>query len=136
MTFEEAMAFALTLPGTEQSTSYRQPCVKANGNGFLFVGHEPRDAFALHIAPETKQIVLETHPGTFFETPHYAGSSIVLVRYHDGDDELVRDLIARAASWARQKAPPPKAKQSDARELTARRAPSSECPAKPPGIAA
>src|SRR5262245_22933004 len=103
MTFEEAMDYALTLPGTERSTSYRQPCVKANGNGFLFVGHEPREAFALHMEATTKRIVLEAHPETFFETAHYSGYPIVLVRYAGPDADLVREMIERAADWARAK---------------------------------
>ncbi|MET3662844.1 MmcQ/YjbR family DNA-binding protein [Aquamicrobium ahrensii] len=106
MTFEEAMDYALTLPGTEPSTSYRQPCVKVNGNGFLFVGHEPQESFALHMEMTTKQIVLETHPETFFETPHYSGYPIVLVRYDGLDGDLIREMIRRAADWARAKAPP------------------------------
>lgn len=112
MTFEEATDYALTLPGAERSTSYGQPCVKANGNGFLFVGHEPQEAFALHMEMATKQIMLETHPGTFFETPHYSGYSTVLVRYDGSDDDLVRDMIRRAADWARAKAPPRPRKKS------------------------
>ena len=48
MTFEEAMNYALTLPGTERSASYGRPCVKANGSGFLFVGHEPQEPFAAY----------------------------------------------------------------------------------------
>lgn len=106
MTFEEAMAYALSLPGTERSTSYGKPCVKANGNSFLFVGHEPQEAFALHMEMATRQIVLEAHPGTFFETPHYFGHPIVLVRYGAPDDDLVRDMIRRAADRARAKATP------------------------------
>ncbi|MGB3643384.1 MAG: MmcQ/YjbR family DNA-binding protein [Mesorhizobium sp.] len=106
MTFEEAMDYALTLPGTEPSTSYRQPCVKVNGNGFLFVGHEPQESFALHMEMTTKQIVLETHPETFFETAHYSGYPVVLVRYDGPDGDLIREMIRRAADWARAKAPP------------------------------
>jgi hypothetical protein len=106
MSFEEAMDYALSLPGTERSTSYRQPCVKANGNGFLFVGHEPQEAFALHMEMTTKQILLEAHPETFFETPHYSGYPIVLVRCAARDDDLIREMIRRAADWARAKAPP------------------------------
>ncbi|MDN5927854.1 MAG: hypothetical protein L0I29_12340 [Hyphomicrobiales bacterium] len=106
MTFEEAMDYALTLPDTERSTRYRQPCIEANGNGFLFVGHEPQEAFALHMEMATKQIVLETHPQIFFETAHYSGYPIVLVRYDGPDGDLVRDMVRRAADWARAKAPP------------------------------
>ena len=39
--WEEAVAFALTLPSTELSTSYRQPAVKVDGKAFLTTGHEP-----------------------------------------------------------------------------------------------
>lgn len=103
MTFEDAMAYALALPGTEQSTSYRQPCVKANGNGFLFVGHEPQEAFALHVDRDVKPMLLDAHRETFFETPHYSGYPIVLVRYEGSDEDLVREMIGRAADWARAK---------------------------------
>jgi hypothetical protein len=106
MTFEEAVDYALTIPGAERSTRYRQPCVKANGNAFLFVGHEPQEAFALHMEMATKQIVLEPHPDTFFETAHYASYPVVLVRYDGPDQDLVREMIGRAADWARAKAPP------------------------------
>ena len=118
MTFEEAMNYALTLPGTERSASYGRPCVKANGSGFLFVGHEPQEAFALHMEMTTKQIVLETHPETFFQTAHYAGHPTVLVRYDASDDDLIREMIRRAADWARAKAPPrPRKKRRLSRKL-------------------
>jgi hypothetical protein len=106
MTFEEAMEYALALPGTERSTSYRQPCVKANGNGFLFVGHEPQEAFALHVDKDAKPMLLEAHPETFFETAHYSGHPIVLVRFEGPDEDLVREMIGRAADRARAKLPP------------------------------
>lgn len=97
MTFEEAIDYALTLPNTERSMSYHQPCVKANGNGFLFAGHEPHEAFALHMETTTKQILLEAHPETFFVTAHYLGYPIVLVRYDGADDDLVRVSVASTA---------------------------------------
>lgn len=112
MTFEEAMDYALTLPCTERSASYGRPCVKANGSGFLFVGHEPQEAFALHMEMTTK------HPETFFQTAHYAGHPTVLVRYDASDDDLIREMIRRAADWARAKAPPrPRKKRRLSRKL-------------------
>ena len=41
MTFDEAVAFALTLPGTELGKSYGKPAVKvtANARAFLFPSH-------------------------------------------------------------------------------------------------
>ncbi len=112
MTFEEAMEYALTLPGTERSTSYGKPCVKANGNGFLFVGHEPQEAFALHVDKNVKPILLEAHPDTFFETPHYYGYPIVLVRFEGSDEDLVREMIGRTADRARAKPLPRPRKKS------------------------
>jgi hypothetical protein len=106
MTFDDAMAYALGLPDVERSTSYRQPCAKANGNGFLFVGHAPKEAFALRMDMDTKQIMLETHAETFFETAHYSDYPAILVRYDGPDDDLVREMIGRAADWARDKKPP------------------------------
>ena len=116
MTFDEAMDYALTLPGAERSTSYGQPCAKANGNGFLFVGHEPQEAFALRMEMDVKRMMLDVHPETFFETAHYAGHPGVLVRYGGPDEELIRDMIRRAADLARAKAPPrPRKKKGAAR---------------------
>jgi hypothetical protein len=112
MTFEEAMDYANSLPGTERSTSYGKPCVKANGNGFLFVGHEPQEAFALHVDGDVKPMLLDAHPETFFETPHYSGYPVVLVRYEGPDEDLVREMISRAANWARVKPPPRPRKKS------------------------
>jgi len=47
-TWEKAVAFALTLPDTELSTSYGKPAVKvkSNGRAFLYTGHE--DKTSLH----------------------------------------------------------------------------------------
>src|SRR5262245_34551743 len=40
--YDEAIAYALTLPDTERGTSYGQPAVKivSNGRAFLFPSHE------------------------------------------------------------------------------------------------
>ena len=79
---------------------------------------EPQEAFALHMEMTTKQIVLETHPETFFQTAHYAGHPTVLVRYDASDDDLIREMNRRAADWARAKAPPrPRKKRRLSRKL-------------------
>ena len=106
MTWDEAVACALTLPGTELSTSYRQPAVKANGHTILNVGHEPDTSFVLQLDMATIDMLLATHPATFWKTPHYEGYAAVLVRYDSPDDALVRGMIARAGEAARAKAAP------------------------------
>ncbi len=47
MTWDEALAFALALPGAALSTSYGSPAVKVNGNGFLGVSREGDTSFGL-----------------------------------------------------------------------------------------
>jgi hypothetical protein len=99
MTFDDAVAHALTLDSTGLSTSYGRPAVKANGRAFLNVGHEPDTSFVLHLDPGVIEWLMDTHPETFWKTPHYEGYPAVLVRYDTEHDTLVREMIESA--WAR-----------------------------------
>lgn len=96
--WEAVEAFALTLPGTERGTSYRMPTVKvaANGRGFVWTGHEAETSFAIWVEPGAADMLIEADPETFWQSPHYAGSSAVLVRYASNDGERVRYRIAQA----------------------------------------
>ena len=107
MTFDEAIAFALTLPDTELSTSYGKPAVKvkSNGRAFLFPSHEPDTSFGVAIDLDTIEILKETDPGTFWQTPHYEGWPGVLIRYSSDDEERVRDVIQRSRDWVAAKSP-------------------------------
>ena len=108
MTFDEAVAFALTLPDTELRTSYGKPAVKvaSNGRAFLFPSHEPDTSFAVAIDLDTIEILKETDPATFWQTPHYAGWEGVLIRYDSKDPHRVRDIISRSRDWVAVKPKP------------------------------
>jgi len=114
MTFEEAITFALTLPDTERGTSYGKPAVKvaSNGRAFLFPSHEPDTSFGVAIDLDTIEILKETDPNTFWQTPHYVGWEGVLIRYDSNDQERVRDVIARSRNFvaAKPRAKPRKRK--------------------------
>jgi len=107
MSFEEAIAFALTLPGTELGTSYGQPAVKvaANGRAFLFRSHEPDTSFGVAMDLDSIEMLKETDRETFWQTPHYVGWEGLLIRYDSNDDERVRDVIGRARDFTAAKAP-------------------------------
>ena len=107
MTFDDAIAYALTLPDTELSTHYGGPAAKvaSNGRAFLSAGHEPDEAFCLAIDRDTIELLKETDPETFFQTPHYVGWDAVLVRYASPDPDRVRETIARARDQAAAKKP-------------------------------
>ena len=114
MTWDEAVAFALTLPDTVMSTSYGKPAVKvaSNERAFLFPSHEPDTSFGVAIDLDTIEILKETDPATFWQTAHYVGWEGVLIRYDSSEDERVRDVIARSREFisAKPKARPRKRK--------------------------
>ena len=108
MTWEEAVAFALTLPDTQRGTSYGKPAVKivSNGRAFLFPSHEPHTSFGVAIDLDTIEILKETDPDTFWQTPHYVGGEAVLVRYDSPDADRVREIIERSRDWVAAKPKP------------------------------
>ena len=89
------MAFALTLPGTEESTSYGRPAVRVRGKAFVYPGRE-QGSFAVASSLEEKELLMETDPATFWETDHYRGWPAVLVRFGSADPERVGAVIRRA----------------------------------------
>jgi hypothetical protein len=104
--WDEAVAFALTLPGTELSTSYGKPAVKVNGRAFVYTGHEQASSFGVAIDLDTIEILKATDPATFWQSPHYEGWPAVLIRFDSPDPERVREVIARARDWTAAKPPP------------------------------
>ena len=105
MTFEEAVAHALSRTGTEHATHYGQPAVKANGHVVLNAGNEPETSFVLHLDRDVIDLLMATHADTFWQTPHYAGYAAVLVRYDAPDQGFVRETIEGACAGALAKRP-------------------------------
>jgi len=105
VTWEQAVAFALTLPDTELSTSYGSPAVKvvSNGRAFLFTSRESDSSFGVAIDLDSVALLKETDADTFWQTPHYVGWPGVLVRYDSKDQERVREVIARSRNWVAAK---------------------------------
>ena len=114
MTFDEAIAFALTLPDTELGKSYGKPAAKvvSNGRAFVFPSHEADTSFAVAMDCDTIEILKETDPTTFWQTPHYIGWEGVLIRYDSTDEDRVREVIGRSRDFvaAKPKARPRKRK--------------------------
>jgi len=99
MSWEEIADFALTLSDAELSTSYGKPAVKANGRPFVSPSREA-DSFCLYVDLDLIEILKETDPETYWQTPHYEGWPAILVRYDSTDPERVRAMIERARDWA------------------------------------
>ena len=105
VSWDDAVAHALTLPDTQMSLSHGKPVVKvaSNGRAFLFTGHEPETSFALAIDLNTIEVLKETDPETFWQSPHYEGWSGLLVRYATTDPDRVLAVIARSRDWTAAK---------------------------------
>ena len=97
--WDSVMAFALTLPGTEESTSYGRPAVRVRGKAFVYPGRE-QGSFAVASPLEEKEFLMETDPATFWETDHYRGWPAVLVRFGSADPKRV-EIVIRRAWWDR-----------------------------------
>ena len=112
MTFDEAIAFALTLDDTELGKSYGLPAVKvaSNGRAFLFRSHEPDTSFGVAMDLDSIEMLKETDSATFWQTPHYVGWEGVLVRYDSKDQQRVREVIGRARDFVAAK-PKPRARK-------------------------
>jgi hypothetical protein len=114
MTFDEAVAFALSLPGTELGRSYGNPAVKvaSNERAFLYPGHESDTSFVVAMDLDTVELLKATDPDTFWQSRHYEGWEGVLVRYDSKDEERVREVIERSCAFvaAKPKARPRKRK--------------------------
>lgn len=108
MTFDEAVAFALTLPDTERGTSYGKPAVKvaSNGRAFLYPSHEPDTSFGVAMDLDSIEILKETDPDTFWQTQHYVGWEGVLIRYESPDADRVLEVISRSRDWVARKPRP------------------------------
>jgi len=92
--------FALGLADTELSTSYGKPAIKTVSNGRAFLhGSREGGSFVLAIDQDTKEMLIETDPETFWQTPHYHGWPGLLVRYDSADPERVLAMIARSRDW-------------------------------------
>ena len=105
--YEQVTCFAAHLPGAEHSTHYGAPAVKANGNAFVSPGRED-GSFCLLIDRDTVDMLKETDPDTYWQTPHYVGWPSVLVRFDTADPDRVFAMIERAYEQALAKKRPKK----------------------------
>ena len=103
--WDRVASFAAGLPGAERSTHYGGPAVKANGNAFVAPGREA-GSFCLMIDHDTVDMLKETDPATYWQTPHYEGWPAVLVRYDGADPDRVLAMIERAHGQALAKKRP------------------------------
>jgi hypothetical protein len=96
--WDDAVAFACSLPEVGMASFYGKPCPKLNGKALVSPGHEPGSCALFVASIAEKQMLIETDPETFWETPHYAAYPMVLARYGTPARERI-ELYIRRRWW-------------------------------------
>lgn len=94
------LAESAGLPEVSLGTSYGTPALLVKGKSFTRM--KDAETLVVMCALEEKEMLLELDPALFFETDHYKGWPVMLVRLRAIDDaSLTQRLVA---AW-REKAP-------------------------------
>ena len=95
VTWDVVRQLALALPGVEEGTSYRTTAFKVNGK-LLARFHQDGESLVLKVEYAAREVLMGTHPETFYLTDHYRCYPWVLVRLSSVDPDLLRSLIEDA----------------------------------------
>lgn len=93
--WDQAVQFSLTLPGTVMESFYGSPVPKANGRALIAPGHEAGSFVLITATLDEVDMLKETESDVFWQTPHYEGWKSVLVREDAADPERIQVLIER-----------------------------------------
>jgi hypothetical protein len=94
--WETVRALALALPEAEDASGDR-PAFRVRGKLFAWKSR-PRDggALAVRVDRDEKQLMIESNPDVYFETPHYHGYPAVLIRLERIDPDELAERIEDA----------------------------------------
>ncbi len=95
LSFETVRELALALPGMEEGTAYGTPAFRVRGK-FLGRLREDGEALVVKVDFETRDLLLEAEPDTYFTTDHYKGYPSVLVHLSRVRKEALRSLLEQA----------------------------------------
>jgi hypothetical protein len=102
--WEDVRRIAGALPGSEESTSYRQPCFKVGGRAFVNVSRE-EGAIVTRAAAEDVELLIRARPDAYFVTAHYVGWESVLVRLAAVEDDELAGRIEDSWDYMSRKKP-------------------------------
>lgn len=97
--FDRVGTLARELAGVEEGTLHGAPSWKLGGRLLccpaLHKSAEP-DSLMVKTAPEDRERLLSTQPGTYYVTDHYLDQPVILVRLGKIDRKSLRELLTRA----------------------------------------
>ena len=96
VTWEDVVAYAVTLPDVAESTSYGTPCLKVAGKLMARLRTEDDGGLAIKCSASDKAALTSGDDPAYYTTPHYDGYNYVLVRLDLGEPGELFELIADA----------------------------------------
>ena len=93
----------LTLPGIEEGTSYGTMALKVRKKLLCRMKEDGETLVLKCSGLDEKEFLMQTEPEIFFETDHYKGWPLVLVRLGELQDKHLLQLIEGA--WRREAGP-------------------------------
>jgi hypothetical protein len=102
-TWPDVLRLALALPGVEESTSYRQPCVKVRRKTFISMSPHERGALAVRCPEAEGRLLCAALPDVYYLTPHYEGWDGVLTRLEAIDEDELAGRVEDAYAFVVEK---------------------------------
>ena len=96
VTWEDVVAYAVTLPEVEESTSYGTPALKVAGKLMARLRTEDDGGLAIKCSAADKAALVGGDDPAYYTTPHYDGHNYVAVNLELVQPEELRELIADA----------------------------------------
>ncbi len=97
MTIDDVRQIALSYPGVAEHTTFGSPTFKVGKRFLASVAKIDSDALCLKLPDQfEREFLLDSNPGVFYSTPHYADYDSILIRMSKVDPDEMRDLFERA----------------------------------------
>lgn len=93
VTWEDVVAFAVTLPEVAESTSYGTPALKVAGKLMGRLRTDSDGGFALKYGASDKESLVAGDDPAFYTTPHYDGYDYVLIDLDRVDPDELFELV-------------------------------------------
>ena len=96
LAWADVVAIGRTLPGAEEGTWYRTPCLRVRKKSFCRLKEDGETLVVRVLDLQDKEALLRGKPDRYFTTPHYDGHPYVLIRLADADPVELRELLEDA----------------------------------------
>jgi hypothetical protein len=96
VTWQDVVAYAVTLPEVAESTSYGTPSLKVAGKLMARLRTEDDGGLAIKCSAVDKEALVGSDDPAYYTTPHYDGHNYVLVRLEVAEPDEVFELIGDA----------------------------------------